>query len=123
MITSKYFSESEFNRCTPSCSLQDMRQETMDMFDKAREIAGIPLVINSAFRSVAWDKAKGRSGRSAHTTGSAIDIRCNNGQTRMIVVKALMEAGFKRIGIEGSFVHADNSNDIPYHTEDTMWVY
>lgn len=123
MITSKYFSEKEFQNCTPKCSLQDMRQETMDMLDKAREIAGIPFVLNSAFRSVAWDKAKGRSGRSAHTTGSAVDIRCHNGQTRFKVVDALYKAGFRRIGIEGSFVHADNSNDIPYHTQDTMWVY
>lgn len=47
MITSKYFKEEEFNRCSPSCSLQDMKQTTISKLDTAREIAGIPFVLTS----------------------------------------------------------------------------
>ena len=86
MITAKYFSEGEFKRCTPSCSLQDMKQDTMNMLDRAREAAGIPFKLNCAYRSVAWDLSKGRSGNSAHTRGRAVDIAANNSATRMKVV-------------------------------------
>ena len=58
MVTSKYFSEGEFNRCSPSCSLQDMKQTTMSKLDTAREIAGIPFVLTSAYRSPAHDRGK-----------------------------------------------------------------
>ncbi|MFR9495591.1 MAG: D-Ala-D-Ala carboxypeptidase family metallohydrolase [Rikenellaceae bacterium] len=113
MITSKHFKEVEFNRLTPSCSLQDMEQSTMDMLDKAREIAGIPFVLNCAKRTREWDLAKGRSGNSAHTEGKAVDIACRNSSTRHVIVDALLKAGFNRIGIAKTFVHADNSTKLP----------
>lgn len=113
MITSKYFSEKEFQNCSPSCSLQNMKQEAMDKFDKAREKAGIPLVINCAYRSPEWDKKKGRSGNSAHTEGAALDIKCNTSETRLKIVRALLEVGCCRIGIGNGFVHADFSKKLP----------
>ena len=73
MITSKYFKEEEFNRCSPECSLQDMKQTTLSKLDTAREIAGIPFVLTSAYRSPEWDKNKGRSGTGAHTLGQAVE--------------------------------------------------
>ena len=120
MVTSKYFSEREFNRCSPSCSLQDMKQEAMDKFDRVREIAGIPLVINCAYRSAEWDKKKGRSGNSAHTKGVALDIRCNSSANRMKIVSAMVEAGCRRIGIGNGFIHADFATDLP---QDVMFTY
>lgn len=119
-VTSKYFSESEFERCTPPCSLQKMKQSTMDMFDEARRLAGIPLVINSAYRSVDYEKSKGRAGTSSHTLGKAIDIRCNSIETRYKIVVALLNAGFTRIGIANNFIHADNSEK---HQQDVIWLY
>ena len=107
MITSRHFSESEFKRCSPSCSLQDMNQSTMNKFDVARDIARIPLVINSAFRS-------------SHTLGRAIDIRCNTDRNRYIIINALLKAGFTRIGIAKSFIHADDS---PNHSTQVAWIY
>ena len=120
MITSRHFKESEFERCTPSCSLQDMNQGTMDMFDAARDEAGIPLVISCAYRSSAWDKAKKRSGTGAHTTGHAIDIVCHSDANRWKIVNSLIKVGFIRIGIEGGFIHADNS---PSHSQNIIWMY
>lgn len=120
MITSRHFSESEFKRCSPSCSLQDMNQSTMNKFDVARDIARIPLVINSAFRSSAHDKSKGRSGTGSHTLGRAIDIRCNTDRNRYIIINALLKAGFTRIGIAKSFIHADDS---PNHSTQVAWIY
>lgn len=118
MIKSKYFSESEFERCNPPCSLQDMKQDAMDMFDKARELAGIPFVINSAYRTVEHEKARKRAGTSAHTLGRAIDIQCQNESNRFKILTALLDVGFTRIGVYDTFIHADNSTR---HVQKVIW--
>lgn len=120
MITAKYFTESEFKRCTPSCSLQDMNQETMNKLDRAREIAGIPFVLNSAYRSPEWEKDHDRSGDGSHPHRCAVDIRCNTYQNRMKIVSALLKVGFRRIGIGRTYIHVD---DDPTKTQDVIWDY
>ena len=120
MIASKYFEEEEFSRCSPACSLQDMKQTTMSKLDTAREIASIPFVLTSAYRSPEHDKSKGRSGTGAHTLGWAVDIKCNTSRNRSLIVSALLKAGFKRIGIDKSFIHACDSET---HDQGFMWVY
>ena len=120
MIKAKYFSEGEFQKCTPPCSLQDMNQGTMSRLDTAREIAGIPFVLNSAFRSVEYEKEHGRKGTSSHTLGHAVDIRCNSVANRFKIVAALYEAGFNRIGIGKTYIHVDDS---PKHQPNVMWDY
>ena len=95
-------------------------QQIMLELDRLRDEAGIPLLLSCAYRSRAWDMSKGRSGNSAHTTGHAVDIRCNNTATRMKIVKAALKIGIRRIGIDGSFVHVDNS---PTLTQDVIWTY
>lgn len=113
MITSRYFSEREFQRLTPSCSLQDMSQALMNRLDNARHQAGIPFVLSCAYRSAAWDRAKGRSGNSAHTRGLAVDIVCHTSANRYKVVDALLANGFRRIGIGKTFIHADIDDTLP----------
>ena len=75
---------------------------------------------NSAYRSSAHDKSKGRSGTGAHTLGQAVDIRCNTSETRFKVVQAAIAAGFSRIGIDKAFVHVDDSSQ---HAQCVMWLY
>lgn len=120
MITAKYFKESEFNRCIPACSLQDMNQTTIKKLDAAREMAGIPIVLNSAYRSVDYEKSKGRMGTSAHTLGRAVDIRCNSDENRFKLIIALYRAGFTRIGVGKTYIHADDS---PRHKQNVLWHY
>ena len=120
MITAKYFKESEFKACTPSCSLQNMDQKFMQSLDALRSVAGIPLVLNCAYRSVEWDKAKGRSGNSAHTRGKAVDIRCTTTQNRMKIVKAALAIGIRRIGIGKNFIHVDTDTSLP---QDVIFHY
>lgn len=119
-ITAKYFTEAEFRRCTPPCSLQDMDQQLMRQLDAAREAAGIPFVLNSAYRSVAYEKSKGRAGTSSHCRGLAVDIRCNSDANRWKVVAALMDNGFTRIGISRTYVHADLDRA---KTQRVIWHY
>lgn len=119
-ITTKYFSEPEFTNCSPACSLQDMRQSTIDRLDSAREIAGIPFILNSAYRSGDWDRAKGRSGTGSHTMGCAVDLRCSSDAARWKIVNALIAAGFRRIGVAKTYIHADDSAS---HSQGVIWVY
>lgn len=120
MKTSKYFKPEEFERCNPSCSIEDMDQDFLDLLDALREKAGIPLVLNCAYRSKEHDKAKGRSGNSAHTEGLAVDIRCASGPNRMKILQAAIALQIRRIGIDGNFIHVDASKTLP---QDTIWTY
>lgn len=120
MITARHFKESEFKACTPSCSMQDMNQGTITRLDMVRDLAGIPLVLNSAYRSKEWEKKQGRTGKSAHCEGRAADIRCNSSQNRWKIVKAAIQAGFTRIGIGKTYIHLDDSYT---HESEVIWHY
>ena len=120
MITAKFFTESEFRRCVPPCSLQDMDQQFMLQLDNARKQAGIPFVLNSAFRSVAYEKSKGRTGAGDHPQRKGVDSRCNTSSNRMKIVRALLDNGFTRIGIGKTYIHAGMGKDLP---QNVIWHY
>lgn len=120
MKTSKYFKDAEFHRCSPPCSIEDMEQSFLDWLDDVREEAGIPLVLNCAYRSVEYDKSKGRAGNSAHTLGVAVDIRCNSSSNRYKIIAAALKLGASRIGVGHTFVHLDRSH---IHTQNVIWDY
>lgn len=103
----QFFTEEEFNSLTPSCSLSDMDSEFMRRLDIARKIAGVPFVLNCAYRSEAWDKEKGRSGNSFHCKGQAVDIRCGDSKIRALIIYSLWLCGIKGVGIYPTFIHAD----------------
>lgn len=108
---SKYFSPSEFRRCNPPCFITDMKPEFLELLDNVREKAGIPMVLNSAYRSKAYEFSKGRNGTSTHCKGTAVDVRANASANVFKIVKAALECGFRRIGIGNRFVHLDVDPD------------
>lgn len=87
--------------------------------DEARALAGIPFVLNSAFRSYEYELDHGRSGSGYHTKGRAVDISCKDASSRYIIVKALIDAGFHGIGISNTFIHVD---DRPFSLA-RIWTY
>ena len=91
----------------------DMDAEFLRRIDRARDAAGVPFFVNSAYRTVEHEISRGRCGTSSHTKGVALDIRAADSRTRFMILKALMDAGFARIGIHGRFIHvdADDSKD------------
>lgn len=117
---SKYFSASEFLRCTPSCTIGQMDEGFLRLLDMVREKAGIPLVLNCAYRSREHELQKGRSGNSAHTKGKAVDIRCTTSANRYKIVAAALACGIRRIGIAKTFVHLDNDGTLP---QGVIWDY
>ena len=107
----KYFDWRDFERCTPRCNERQMDSLFMHKLDRAREKAGVPFILNSAYRSVKWEKALGRNGTSSHTKGVAVDIRCVTSSDRLKMISALLEVGFTRIGIYNTFIHVDNDKE------------
>lgn len=104
----------------PSCSLQDMQQNAVDALDRLKEAAGIPIILNSAYRSPAWEKARGRSGTGAHSIGMAFDVRCVDDAARFKILKAAIQTGCARIGVAKSYMHIDFSRT---HSQNVAWMY
>ena len=106
---SKYFKEIEDN----------MNKEFLFVLDEAREFAGIPFIINSAYRSPEHPLSI-KNPSSSHIKGLAVDIKATDSTTRFKIVKALVEVGFKRIGIADTFIHVDLDLD---KTQNVIWTY
>lgn len=109
----KHFTPDEFPRCTPPCRIDQVRPSSLRRLDQARDIAGIPFRVNCAYRSVEWDKSKGRPGDSAHTRGKAFDIACTKTNDRFAIINSALQAGFTRIGIYPTFIHLDDDETLP----------
>ena len=106
---SKYFKEIETN----------MSKEFLFVLDEAREIAGIPFIINSAYRSPEHPLSI-KNPSSSHIKGLAVDIKATDSKTRFKIVQALITVGFTRIGIADTFIHVDLDLD---KTQNVIWTY
>jgi len=106
---SKYFKEIEYN----------MDLDFLSKLDKAREYAGIPFVINSAYRSPDHPESI-KNPTSSHIKGLAVDIKAKDSRTRYKVLEALIHVGFNRIGIAGTFIHVDDDKE---KSNNVVWTY
>lgn len=114
-----YFSlKEQACRC---CGEGRLNPAFLEKLNKAREIAGIPFVLNSAYRCEKNNEAVGGSDTSSHLDGLAVDIRCTDSVSRYKIVTALLEAGICRIGIGKNFVHCDD--DIYAKIPNLIWLY
>lgn len=112
------FHDSEFAKCSPGCFLSDMDEAFMDRLQTARTLAGVPFVLNSAYRSKDYELRKKRSGNSMHCLGRAVDIRCVDSGTRYRIVECLIASGFRGIGIGNTFIHVDDRDNVSL-----IWTY
>tara|TARA_R100001510_G_C7645622_1_gene202983 strand:- start:685 stop:1050 length:366 start_codon:yes stop_codon:yes gene_type:complete len=120
----KYFTLKEFDSPDEPGSGKHMDKEFLEMLDLAREEAEVPFKITSGFRTKEYNdellrKGYSASSKSSHLKGCAADIFCSTSQMRSIIIRALVNVGFKRIGIGKSFLHVDNDSD----KSDAMWLY
>jgi len=106
---SKYFKQIEDNMCT----------DFLAKLDEAREYAGIPFKINSAYRSPEHPLSI-KNPSSSHIKGLAVDISVNDSRTRFVVLNALMHVGLTRIGIADTFIHVDMDCD---KSQSVIWTY
>lgn len=119
----KYFSKNDTKiqcRCGCGKGLDDMDQEFMHRLDAAREQAGVPFRITSGFRCGKHNNKVSSTGfNGPHTTGKAIDIRAHSPRNRYLVLKALIDQGFHRLGVARTFIHVDATDNDP----EVIWNY
>lgn len=118
----KHFKDSDFECKCGHCGLgiDDMEPELMDKLQVARELAEAPFTINSAVRCEFWNDKQGGSLKSSHMSGFALDIKCDRSYPRFRMFKAILDAGFKRIGVRKDFIHVDVD---PNKDEEVLWTY
>ena len=93
--------------CKCGCGKNNVKQEVIDRTLIARDLAGVAFNITSGCRCETHNANEGGSDTSSHLPGEAEDIECDNSRNRFKMIKALIEAGFNRIGIGKGFIHAD----------------
>ena len=109
---------SEFD--CPCCGENRMNPRTFDRFVLARDYAQVAFVMNSGWRCKKHNKDVGGKDTSSHPVGFAGDIQSVTSRHRFKALKALIEAGFTRIGIGKTFIHGD---DDPNKDPAVMWLY
>lgn len=80
------------------------------------------MIISSGYRCPKHNAEVGGKETSSHLKGFAADIRADTPRERSFLIKALVEVGFTRIGIDfrRGMVHADVDPD---KDQDVMWGY
>lgn len=131
--STKNFSESEFY-CTCGCGAYNMREAFIMRLQYARLQAGVPMIVNSGCRCVKHNEAVGGKADSWHLHGHAADISCDPAilaksgvmasepQIMGLILPALIEAKFKRIGIyfEQKFIHVDDGS---WHKNSSLIIW
>jgi len=116
----KWFKLDEFDSPDKEGSGEMMDDAFMHQLDLARDIAGFPFIINSGFRSIAHNQKIGGVRNSSHLLGHAADIHCGSSKKRFLLMEAMLDAGFTRIGVGSNFIHVDND---PEKNDLLIWTY
>jgi uncharacterized protein YcbK (DUF882 family) len=114
----KYFKSGEFE-CKCGCGFCSPHPQLVMALDMVRREYGRPIDIRSGCRCEAHNERVGGVPSSAHVTGYAVDIACDNSRDRLDLIKILPRF-FSRIGVAKSFIHVDCDPALPMHV---MWTY
>lgn len=116
----KYFKTEEFDSPDYPGSGVHMNKEFLGTLDSMREVARIPFVITSGYRTTAHNKKEKGKPNSAHLRGYAADIFAPEGFQKYAILQAALLLGIRRIGIGPNFVHVDADPSLP---QPTIWTY
>ena len=111
----------------PCCDENNMSPMSMAKANAARNLSGIPYIINSAARCRAKNTEVKGASKSAHVSDKeageyafAFDVSALDSRTRFKILKAIFTVGFTRIGIAKTFIHFD---DDPSLDQEVCWLY
>jgi len=116
----RYFSYSEFDSPDEVGSGQKMHPDMLEMLDEVRDKFDKPIRINSGYRTAKHNLKVGGTPNSSHLRGLAVDISCSSSVDRYHLLNCLLDVGFNRIGIAGSFIHVDIDLE---KAKDVIWTY
>ena len=97
-----------------------MSEDFLKKLDEARHIAKVSFCINSGYRTIEHNRKIGGKADSSHTKGLAVDIHAATSRKRYLILKALIEVGFHRIGIANTFIHVDDDKS---KAKEVTWLY
>ena len=126
MSNFKHFKWREFDcKSGEGKGIDNMNENFIWMLDDAREIAGVPFIITSGFRTKKYNKLLMEEGYktskdSSHTKGLAVDISTPDSISRYKILSALLQIGFNRIGIGNNFIHCDIDSN---KQQNLIWTY
>lgn len=107
----------------PAIDFDKVDPAALDKLEKARVLAGVPFVITSTYRTPEHSLEVGGLNNDAHTEdpNSAFDIKCPDHSIRARIIYALVQAGFRRVGIneKNGHVHVDDSEKLP---KPAFWI-
>ena len=115
-----YFEYNEFDSPDVKGSYEHMNVEFLNKIAYARKVAGCGFKITSGYRTPSHNEKVGGVPSSSHIAGRACDIYAPTSRQKFLILSALLEAGFNRIGIAKNFIHVD---DDPSKAEDVIWTY
>lgn len=111
----KNFRPEEFDDPTAPGTGDKMDERLIRGLDQARDLAGIPFIVESGARTVEHNTAVGGRPKSAHmlteNTYKAVDLKAETPQRRFRMLHALLAVGFDRLEIKRSDIHVDVAHD------------
>ena len=113
--TFEFFDYADF--ACPCCGKNKIDIPFVRKLDKARRISGTSFSINSGYRCEKHNTEVGSTSDN-HTSGHGGDIWCKEGPKRIMIIEGLILAGFRRIGIHLTFIHADDMDKV-----ESLWLY
>ena len=93
---------------TPNAATLENLKKAAAMMEKVRDLLDKPIIVNSAYRSVAVNKAIGGVATSAHCAGLAVDFICTAYGTPLEVARAIARSKLnfdQLIEENGQWVH------------------
>lgn len=113
-----YFKKEEF--ACKCCGENKIDDSLIAKLEVARGLAHTPFVITSGYRCEKHNKRVGGKANSSHLRGLAVDILAQDSVARFKIMKALLDAGFKRVGFADTFIHVDVDSSL---AQEVMWKY
>ena len=115
MKLTKHFNKEQFT-CKCGCGYNNISLQLVDMLQQARSNLNIPFIITSGCRCVKHNNKEGGVSNSSHLYGLAVDIQYTSLRNLYSMIHMLLNAGFKRIGInfKQHFIHVDIDYKKPY---------
>jgi len=109
-----YFVAKEFDSPDSPGSGSMMDRELVRGLDLARSIAGIPFKVSSGYRTAVHNSSVGGKPDSAHLYWCAADIVAIRPETRYLVLRGLVMAGFRRLEVAPRHIHVDVMDDLAH---------
>lgn len=103
---SKYFKSNEF-KCKDGSNVVFIDDNLVTVLHAIRNHFGVPVTINSGYRTYAHNKKQGGASKSQHMLGKAADIVVKGKTPKEVFEYAKTLTGAKGIGLYKSFVHVD----------------